>query len=71
MPLMLPRDRWAEWLGESPVDTAALLVPPTPEWLAGMALRPVGSAVGNVRNNGPELRTAIDQPSPVPLDTLF
>ncbi|SHN32644.1 Putative SOS response-associated peptidase YedK [Cryptosporangium aurantiacum] len=71
MPLLLPRERWAEWLGESPVDSAALLVPPTPDWLAGMELRPVGPAVGNVRNNGPELRAAVGQPAPVPLDTLF
>ncbi|MFI9643668.1 SOS response-associated peptidase [Micromonospora sp. NPDC051925] len=54
MPLLLPRDRWADWL--APVDDpAALLVPPTSQWLAGLEIRPVGPAVGDVRNDGPGL----------------
>jgi putative SOS response-associated peptidase YedK len=74
MPLMLSRDRWASWLGEEPVDEpAALLEPPAAGLLAGMELRPVGPAVGNVRNNGPQLRQPVDSrlPAPVALDTLF
>nr|MDT0657802.1 SOS response-associated peptidase [Micromonospora sp. DSM 115978] len=38
-------DGWAE----------KLLAPPTPEDLAGIELRPVGPAVGDVRNDGPGL----------------
>ena len=71
MPLQLPPDRWAEWLGESSADPSALLAPPPADFLAGMELRPVGSAVGNVRNNGPQLRAAVEPVTPVPLDTLF
>lgn len=79
MPLQLPSDRWAAWLGESadagPAEPAALLAPPPASLLAGMELRPVGPAVGNVRNTGPQLRER--QPDagtgsgPVPLETLF
>ena len=54
MPLLLPADRWADWLAPAD-DPAALLVTPTPQWLAGLEIRPVGPAVGNVRNNGPDL----------------
>jgi putative SOS response-associated peptidase YedK len=82
MPLLLPRERWATWLGEERVDAAdvpaALLAPPPPALLAGMDLRPVGAAVGNIRNNSPELRTRVETSTPaqrmappVPLDTLF
>ncbi|GAA0386681.1 MULTISPECIES: SOS response-associated peptidase [Micromonospora] len=54
MPLLLPRQRWATWLGPSD-DPASLLAPPPLEWLAGVEIRPVGPGVGNVRNDGPEL----------------
>ncbi|WP_196230317.1 SOS response-associated peptidase [Salinispora pacifica] len=54
MPLLLPTERWGAWLGpmDGPVD---LLAPPSLEWLAGLEIRPVGPAVGNVRNDGPGL----------------
>jgi putative SOS response-associated peptidase YedK len=67
MPLLLPRERWAQWLGyaatvtdEHPGDHAVqdpeLLLAPTPERLvSGLEIRPVGPAVGDVRNDGPEL----------------
>jgi putative SOS response-associated peptidase YedK len=74
MPLMLSRERWAAWLGEESADPAALLAPPADDLLDGMELRPVGAAVGNVRNNAPELRDRVDTSAPakpVPLDTLF
>ncbi|WP_344654523.1 SOS response-associated peptidase [Cryptosporangium japonicum] len=71
MPLQLPRERWAEWLGESAADPAALLAPPSGELLAGMELRPVGPAVGNVKNTGPQLRERVEAVTPVSLDTLF
>ncbi|MFJ6198321.1 SOS response-associated peptidase [Micromonospora sp. NPDC092111] len=54
MPLLLPRDRWAGWLAPAD-DPAALLAPPSPQWLGGLEIRPVGPAVGDVRNDGPGL----------------
>ncbi|NMO50575.1 SOS response-associated peptidase [Actinoplanes sp. TBRC 11911] len=50
MPLVLSREHWDEWL--TAPDATALLTPVVP---SGIELRPVGAAVGNVRNNGPEL----------------
>lgn len=64
MPLILPRDRWPDWLTGGG-DPAALLVPPTGTELAAIEVRAVGPAVGNVRNNGPHL---LDPPASV---TLF
>ncbi|TDC82235.1 SOS response-associated peptidase [Micromonospora sp. KC606] len=61
MPLLLPRERWDDWLGPAD-DPAALLVPPSPGWLAGLEIRPVGPAVGNVRNDGPELIQRVPLP---------
>lgn len=53
MPLVLPRERWNDWLTSQYVDD--LLTPPVPELVAGLEIRPVGAAVGDVRNDGPEL----------------
>ncbi|KKK06902.1 SOS response-associated peptidase [Micromonospora sp. HK10] len=58
MPLLLPRERWADWLGPAE-DPAALLAPPPAEWLAGLEIRPVAPAVGDVRNDGPELTARV------------
>lgn len=55
MPLMVEPERWAEWLDPTPRDKAdllSLLVPAAPGRLEAY---PVSTAVGNVRNNGPEL----------------
>ena len=55
MPLMVPPDRWAEWLDPANDDTdtaAALLEPAAPGALAAW---PVATLVNNVKNNGPEL----------------
>jgi putative SOS response-associated peptidase YedK len=73
MPLLLTPDRWAAWLGEVPVaDPAELLAAPADRVLAELELRPVGPAVGDVRNNGPELCAPVDPPAPDPVDlTLF
>ena len=54
MPLMLPPDRWAGWLC-GPADPGALLAVPPAEFLDSVEVRPVGPAVGDVRNDGPEL----------------
>ncbi|OKI68859.1 SOS response-associated peptidase [Micromonospora sp. CB01531] len=58
MPLLLPRERWASWLAPGG-ETGALLAPPAPEWLAGLEVRPVSPAVGDVRNDGPELTARV------------
>jgi putative SOS response-associated peptidase YedK len=55
MPLVLPPDRWAQWLGEAPADPDRLLAPTPDEVVAALEVRPVGAAVGNVRNNGRHL----------------
>ena len=51
-PLLVPRSAWGTWLDPSLPDPGDLLVP----GVAGVLdAWPVGSAVGNVRNDGPEL----------------
>ena len=54
MPLMVPRERWADWLDptKSGDDRLALLEPAAPGRLEAY---PVSTAVGNVRNNGAHL----------------
>lgn len=63
MPLLLPRQRWADWLGDGS-DPAALLAPPSEEFLERLEIRPVGPAVGSVRNNGPGLIERVPAPAP-------
>jgi putative SOS response-associated peptidase YedK len=65
MPLLLPPDRWARWLRES-ADPEHLLAPPPDAYVAALEIRPVGPAVGDVRNDGPSL---IARDSAIP--TLF
>jgi putative SOS response-associated peptidase YedK len=56
MPLVLPKERWAAWLGEvETADPADLLKPPPDRLIRALDVRPVGAEVGNVRNNGPQL----------------
>jgi putative SOS response-associated peptidase YedK len=54
MPLVLPAERWPDWLAGD-ADPPSLLRPMTAAELSFIEIRPVGPAVGNVRNNGPEL----------------
>ncbi|HEY0002261.1 MAG TPA: SOS response-associated peptidase [Actinoplanes sp.] len=54
MPLILPRERWADWLAGGG-DAVDLLTPMTDGELAAIDVRPVRPEVGNVRNNGPHL----------------
>lgn len=82
MPLALTEDRWAAWLGvdSEPLDArraAELLTAPGLDWVAGIELRPVGKAVGDVRNNSAALIQpvigsipGVDRTEPVDL-TLF
>jgi putative SOS response-associated peptidase YedK len=53
MPLVVEPSRWQEWLA-SP-DVTGLLRAPATEFLAGIEVRPVSAAVGDVRNDGPQL----------------
>lgn len=64
MPLILPRERWADWLVGGG-DPAELLQPISAPELAAIDVRPVRAEVGNVRNNGPHL---LDPPADA---TLF
>jgi putative SOS response-associated peptidase YedK len=62
MPLMVERDRWSTWLDptvSAKDDLLSLLVPAAP---GALEAYPVSTAVGNVRNNGPELM------EPIPLE---
>jgi putative SOS response-associated peptidase YedK len=64
MPLLLPRAAWTRWLDPAAEDPSGLLAPPAPALVEALELRPVGAAVGNVNNEGPEL-TAPAAPAPV------
>jgi putative SOS response-associated peptidase YedK len=75
MPLLLPRERWATWLS-GPADDPTLLAPTPESFVASLEIRPVGAAVGNVRNDGPGLVARVDapplggppeEPAPLPL----
>ncbi|MGC5309474.1 SOS response-associated peptidase [Micromonospora zamorensis] len=64
MPVLLPPERWSSWL--SPTDEPErLLGPASAEWLAGLEIRPVGAAVGDVRNDGPQLTARVSVPPTV------
>jgi putative SOS response-associated peptidase YedK len=52
MPLILEPDTWDSWLKGDLVTAAALMKPATEDVLVSRA---VSKAVGNVKNNGPEL----------------
>ncbi|HEY7223259.1 MAG TPA: SOS response-associated peptidase [Micromonosporaceae bacterium] len=74
MPMVIDESRWSQWLTCSHVAT--LLTPPSSEYCAGFELRPVSSAVGDVRKDGPELlqRVVIVEDDPSTVDqspTLF
>jgi putative SOS response-associated peptidase YedK len=61
MPLLLAPPEWDRWLNGDPAgEAAALLRPPEAALLARLEIRPVGPAVGNVRNDRPDLVTRID-----------
>ncbi|WP_229071386.1 SOS response-associated peptidase [Actinoplanes sp. DH11] len=54
MPLILPADRWGDWLAGGG-DPERLLRPLPERDLEAIEVRAVGPDVGNVRNNGPQL----------------
>lgn len=57
MPLILPASEWALWLDpEVPGEKVSELLAPVPlDLVEALELRPVGPAVGNVRNDAAEL----------------
>ncbi|MEU4471594.1 SOS response-associated peptidase [Micromonospora sp. NPDC023888] len=72
MPVLLSPERWSSWL--APTDEPErLLVPTSAERLAGLEIRPVGAAVGDVRNDGPRLTARVSvEPAVTPQElTLF
>jgi putative SOS response-associated peptidase YedK len=71
MPLMLSRDRWSAWLTAT-ADLDGLLEPPTDADVEALEIRPVGVAVGDVRNDGPQLIERLPEPADAAVDlTLF
>lgn len=60
MPLALPPQRWQAWLRDA--DAKPLLAPAPPEFLSAIEMRPVGTAVGDVRNDGPDLVREVSAP---------
>jgi putative SOS response-associated peptidase YedK len=71
MPLFLGPDRWNAWLTATD-DLDSLLVPPTDAEIAALEIRPVGYAVGDVHNDGPQLVQRVDLYPIEPVDlTLF
>ncbi|MGE5826915.1 MAG: SOS response-associated peptidase [Micromonosporaceae bacterium] len=62
MPLVLPPDQWPAWL--TTVDATGLLGLTALQYAAGIEVRPVGPAVGDVRNDGPDLIRAVNVAAP-------
>ncbi|MGH8791046.1 MAG: SOS response-associated peptidase [Stackebrandtia sp.] len=62
MPLLLTPDRHGAWLGETDGGNADdILAAPDAALLAELEIRPVGKAVGNVRNDGPHLIESVPE----------
>lgn len=55
MPVILPPDRWADWLDRDQTDTAKLTPMLVPAADGLLKTTPVSTMVNNVRNNGSEL----------------
>ncbi|WP_020525076.1 SOS response-associated peptidase [Catelliglobosispora koreensis] len=53
MPLLLEEDRWEEWLTAE--AGPELLLPVDSSYISRIEIRAVGQAIGNVRNDGPDL----------------
>jgi putative SOS response-associated peptidase YedK len=63
MPLVIPRDRWNDWLTLDPADAEGLLEP-SGALMERLEIRPVGARVGDVRNDGPSLIERVEAPLP-------
>jgi putative SOS response-associated peptidase YedK len=72
MPLILPAPAWPAWLDPDSADPGELLAPPAAQLVDALELRPVSTAVNNVRHDGPELveRVEPEQGALLDLDQL-
>ena len=59
MPVIVPEDRWTEWLDPTNDDVAGISSIFLPYDDGSLVLRAVSTDVNNVRNNGPELLAPI------------
>jgi putative SOS response-associated peptidase YedK len=69
MPLLVEKQRYAEWLDpavDDPDELRGLLVPAAPGLLTAY---PVASTVNNVKNNGPELVDPLPPEGEPPADS--
>ncbi|MCU0484320.1 MAG: SOS response-associated peptidase [Chloroflexi bacterium] len=66
MPVVLPPEAWAAWLGAEPAEPAELLalLRPAPDEL--LVRHPVSTRVNNARNEGPELVRPLGPTAPDP-----
>ncbi|QSB04450.1 SOS response-associated peptidase [Natronoglycomyces albus] len=64
MPLILPPDAYAAWLGLEEADARQLLAGPDLEDVLTLETRRVSKAVGRVTNDGPELLEALEEDDP-------
>ncbi|GAA4399154.1 SOS response-associated peptidase [Tsukamurella soli] len=71
MPLVLPGDELDAWLDPDRPADPRLLAPPSADLVRRIELRPVADLVSNVRNDGPELLTRIDDPGDAEQLTLL
>ncbi len=55
MPMVIDRDRWADWLDPASSDPSELRLLMLPAASSGLVSFPVSKAVNSVRNNGPNL----------------
>jgi putative SOS response-associated peptidase YedK len=59
MPLFLPAQAWQAWLDPDSEDAGGslreLLAPPSEQLVEALELRPVSTAVNDVRHGGPQL----------------
>jgi putative SOS response-associated peptidase YedK len=62
MPVLLPPERWAAWLGETAASDAELKAMLKPYPGCDMTFWPVDRRVGNVRNDHPDLFTPLREP---------
>ncbi|HEY7231584.1 MAG TPA: SOS response-associated peptidase [Pseudolabrys sp.] len=61
MPVILAEADWPKWLGEEPATEEQLLAMLKPCSDEVLKIWPVGKAVGNVKNNGPQLVVPVEQ----------
>ncbi|MDQ3762529.1 MAG: SOS response-associated peptidase [Actinomycetota bacterium] len=72
MPLVLPAQAWQAWLDPDSDDPRELLAPPPVRLVHTLELRPVSTAVNDVRRGGPELIQRVEpgQPALLNLDQV-